>query len=507
MPRSARTPKAIASRGSRSTPPARGRRVGRWHGGRGPSDRRVVVPSTRRVRGRIVAGSLLFIAGFTVIFTLVSVVAASVGADADPLRATPCEIVVGALVIVLGRRVPRPDPGPATRGPDPQAAGRRPRRRAGARGRLRAQSWTPCISPDARCGARVVGDRRADRPGRDARQSPTASASGSRSSPSGSGFRRLLGVFAVIRRNSQWVTRDRRRAADRHRHRDGDRRVDRLHQLAAGDRRHRFGEHLMTDVQQQRSDRTRPRRRRRRLDRDPGPRAGVGAARRRCRRSGSGVVRTAVVARSDQHAYRVDAAVPAGHRGDPGLAAAAGEPERRQGHGLPAGPPDDRRRCSTASARSMSSPRSGSPRSTCCCSSRWWAACCRGCGPPHRDASGCRRTRRRACTGCRCRRRRWRFAGSPAEAAARLRTLLKARRYRTVVRSHADGIGDGLGREGLHQGDRQPAVPLLAAGAADRRRVRIVVRLARRPAAGGRQRTRLLQRRHAARRPTASARG
>ena len=55
------------------------------------------------------------------------------------------------------------------------------------------------------------------------------------------------------------------------------------------------------------------------------------------------------------------------------------------------------------------------------------------------------------------------------------------------------GGDDGLRREGLPQGDRQPAVPLLADRGADRGRARLVVRLARQPAAGRRRGQRLLQ--------------
>ena len=211
----------------------------------------VVVPSTRRVRGRIVAGTLLFIAGFTVIFTLVSVVAASVGRTLDPLRATPFEIVVGAFMIVLGLAFLGLVPGlqrecACTSCPPPDW----PARRCSAPcSRCR---WTPCIRPDARRGARAVGVG-----GQTGRAVTLAHRLLPRARAAVPGLRARLPAAARRLRGDpaqQPVGHPgRRRAADPGRPRAGHRRLGRLHQLAAGDRGHRLGEHLMTDVRQQHS--------------------------------------------------------------------------------------------------------------------------------------------------------------------------------------------------------------------------------------------------------------
>ncbi len=70
------------------------------------------------------------------------------------------------------------------------------------------------------------------------------------------------------------------------------------------------------------------------------------------------------------------------------------------------------------------------------------------------------------------------------------RRALRKQRWRVAVREQADGVGHRHRREGLHQGERQPAVPLRPAGAADRGRARFVVRLERQPVARGRATTR-----------------
>ena len=164
----------------------------------------VIRPSTRRVRGRIVAGSLLFIAGFTVIFTLVSVVAASLGRTLIRYEDT-VQIVVGALVIVLGTAFLGLIPGlqrdvRVRKLPAAGLAG------APVLGAVFALSWTPCISPTlgAVLGLSAIG-------GQTGRAVTLGIAYcvglGLPFLAFGLGFRRLLGVFAVIRRNSQWVTR------------------------------------------------------------------------------------------------------------------------------------------------------------------------------------------------------------------------------------------------------------------------------------------------------------
>jgi cytochrome c-type biogenesis protein len=164
----------------------------------------VVAPSTRRVRGRIVAGSLLFIAGFTVIFTLVSVVAASVGRTLIRYEDT-VQIVVGALVIVLGVAFLGLIPGlqrdvRVRKLPAAGLAG------APVLGAVFALSWTPCISPTL--GAVLGLSAISGQTGRAVTLGIAYCVGlGLPFLAFGLGFRRLLGVFAVIRRNSRWVTR------------------------------------------------------------------------------------------------------------------------------------------------------------------------------------------------------------------------------------------------------------------------------------------------------------
>jgi cytochrome c-type biogenesis protein len=164
----------------------------------------LIMPSTRRVRGRIVAGSLLFIAGFTVIFTLVSVAAANVGRTLIRHEDT-VQIVVGALVIVLGIAFLGLIPGlqrdvRVRKLPTAGLAG------APVLGAVFALGWTPCISPTlgAVLGLSAIG-------GQTGRAVTLGIAYcvglGLPFLAFGLGFRRLLGVFAVIRRNSHWVTR------------------------------------------------------------------------------------------------------------------------------------------------------------------------------------------------------------------------------------------------------------------------------------------------------------
>src|SRR5690349_11083096 len=56
---------------------------------------------TARTRGRIIAGALGFIAGFTVVFTLTGVVVAGVG-SALRVNERVLEIVAGTVIVVLG---------------------------------------------------------------------------------------------------------------------------------------------------------------------------------------------------------------------------------------------------------------------------------------------------------------------------------------------------------------------------------------------------------------------
>ena len=138
----------------------------------------------------------------------------------------------------------------------------------------------------------------------------------------------------------------------------------------------------------------------------------------------------------------------------------------------------------TGCGSSTSTPRPGSRRSTCCCSSRWSAAWCPGCASTLRNLIASRptaparldrlpHTAHRARSTPTRRPRPPRAAGRPCAAAAGA----------PWSREQPDGSVTVCGREGLPQGDRQPGLPLRAAGAAGRGRARLLVRLARQPAA------------------------
>jgi cytochrome c-type biogenesis protein len=157
-----------------------------------------------RVIGRIVAGSLLFIAGFTVVFTLTSLFFAGVGHTLLQYEGK-VELVVGILVIVLGAAFLGFIPGLQRewRMQKLPAAGLVGAPMLGA---VFALSWVPCISPTlgAVMGLSLVS-------GQTDRAVILAIAYclglGLPFLIFGLGFRRLIGVFKVIRRNSRWVTR------------------------------------------------------------------------------------------------------------------------------------------------------------------------------------------------------------------------------------------------------------------------------------------------------------
>jgi cytochrome c-type biogenesis protein len=158
----------------------------------------------RRVRWRIVAGSLLFVAGFTAVFVLSGVVVAGLG-RALIAHQTVLERIVGAVVIVLGLAFLGVIPGLQRearfhRLPAAGLVG------APVLGAVFALGWVPCVGPTL--GA-VLG---------------LASVQGSVGRGVllsvayclglgipfllfGLGFRRLLVAFTAIRRHSRWVTR------------------------------------------------------------------------------------------------------------------------------------------------------------------------------------------------------------------------------------------------------------------------------------------------------------
>jgi cytochrome c-type biogenesis protein len=163
-----------------------------------------VARSGQRVRGRILLGGLLFVAGFTVVFILTSVAVAQAG-RALLVHQRIVEIVVGALVIVLGLAFAGLVPGLQRdlrihRLPTAGLAG------APVLGAVFGLSWTPCVGPTlgAVMGLAAVGGQTG--------RAVTLTAAyclglGLPFLAFGLGFRRLLGLFAKVRRHSGWVTR------------------------------------------------------------------------------------------------------------------------------------------------------------------------------------------------------------------------------------------------------------------------------------------------------------
>ncbi|MGK5737421.1 cytochrome c biogenesis CcdA family protein [Micromonospora sp. URMC 103] len=159
---------------------------------------------TAAVKGRVLAGTLLFIAGFTVVFTATAILFASVGKVFFAYERT-LEIVIGALIIVLGLAFVGLVPGMERefrihRLPAAGLLG------APVFGAVFALSWVPCVGPtlSAVIGMAAVG-------GQIDRAVVLAVAYclglGVPFVVFGLGFQRLLGVFRAIRRNSRWVTR------------------------------------------------------------------------------------------------------------------------------------------------------------------------------------------------------------------------------------------------------------------------------------------------------------
>jgi cytochrome c-type biogenesis protein len=157
-----------------------------------------------RRRGRVLVGTLLFVAGFAAVFVLTSVVAASVGRTLLA-HDRVLQIVVGALVVVMGLAFLGVIPGLQRewrihRLPDAGLFG------APVFGAVFALSWTPCLGPTlaAVLGLAAVG-------GSTGRAVVLAVAYclglGLPFVAFGLGFRRLIGVFQAVRRNSRWITR------------------------------------------------------------------------------------------------------------------------------------------------------------------------------------------------------------------------------------------------------------------------------------------------------------
>jgi cytochrome c-type biogenesis protein len=167
---------------------------------RAGADRRVGA----NARGRILAGTLLFVAGFTVVFLLSGVLVAQAG-RALLVHQRIVEIAVGSLVVLLGFAFMGFIPGLQRefrlhRLPAAGLAG------APVLGAVFALSWSPCLGPTliAVLGLAATG-------GQTGRAIALTIAYclglGLPFLAFGLGLRRLLGVFAAVRRHSRWVTR------------------------------------------------------------------------------------------------------------------------------------------------------------------------------------------------------------------------------------------------------------------------------------------------------------
>jgi cytochrome c-type biogenesis protein len=155
-------------------------------------------------RGRVLAGTSLFVLGFAVVFSLIASLVANIGITLQSHRRL-LDIVIGSLIIVLGLAFIGIVPGlqREVRIHKLPAAGL-----VGAQvfGALFGLSWLPCTGPTL---AAVLG--LATSSGQTSRAVILALAYslglGIPFVLFGLFFRRLLGVFKAVRRNSRWVTR------------------------------------------------------------------------------------------------------------------------------------------------------------------------------------------------------------------------------------------------------------------------------------------------------------
>lgn len=155
-------------------------------------------------RGRVLAGTLLFIAGFAAVFVAVNILVASAALTLVANRRV-LEIVGGALLIVLGLAFMGLVPGlqrewRVHRLPSAGLIG------APVFGAVFALSWIPCVGPTL--GAVLALGTTTGSLGRAITLAIAYCLGlGIPFLVVGLGFRRILGVVKAIRRNSRWVTR------------------------------------------------------------------------------------------------------------------------------------------------------------------------------------------------------------------------------------------------------------------------------------------------------------
>jgi cytochrome c-type biogenesis protein len=166
----------------------------------------VAAPPRPRVtgRGRVLAGTALFVVGFTVVYVLLAIAVSRLGILLGTHRRV-VDVVVGLLVVVFGLVFLGLIPGMQRelrihRLPAAGLLG------APVLGAVFALSWAPCVGPTL--GA-VLG--LATRTGQTDRAVVLAIAYclglGVPFVLFGLAYRRLLGVFRAVRRHSRWVTR------------------------------------------------------------------------------------------------------------------------------------------------------------------------------------------------------------------------------------------------------------------------------------------------------------
>ncbi len=161
-------------------------------------------PQRARMVGRIMTGTLLFIAGFTVFFTLTAW-RLRISAGRWPGTSAPSRSIGGVVVIVLGAAFLGLIPGMQREWrirklPSAGLLG------APVLGAVFAVSWVPCIGPTL--GTVLMMSYVSGQTGRAVMLAAAYCLGlGLPFLIFGLGFRRLIGVFRAIRRNSRWVTR------------------------------------------------------------------------------------------------------------------------------------------------------------------------------------------------------------------------------------------------------------------------------------------------------------
>ena len=164
----------------------------------------VAAPPVASARGRVLAGTGLFVLGFATVFTLLTTLVANIGAALQSHERV-LNVVLGILVIVLGLGFLGLIPGlqreiRIRRLPAAGLVG------APVFGALFALSWVPCVGPTL--GAVLSLATVSGQTDRAVILAVAYSLGlGVPFVAFGLFFRKLLGVLAAVRRNSRWVTR------------------------------------------------------------------------------------------------------------------------------------------------------------------------------------------------------------------------------------------------------------------------------------------------------------